>query len=787
MNQDNRRIPAAPAIDVRNTRRLHIQLTGAVQGVGFRPFVHNLATSLQLTGWVINDERGVTIEVEGSPGQLDTFERKLITEHPPLAMIISRETTTLDPVKFTGFQIRESRDTGEPIALILPDIATCADCRREVLDPENRRYRYPFTNCTNCGPRYSIIDALPYDRKCTSMAGFVMCPDCQREYEDPADRRFHAQPNACPVCGPQLARWDRDGTVLSTGDQALRETTDALRMGHIVALKGLGGFHLMTLASDANSVRTMRKRKGRGGKPFALMVPDLEWARRLCRISDREARTLTAPEHPILLLRARPDAPVSREVAPGNPYLGILLPYTPLHLLLMQALNEPIVATSGNRSEEPICIDEQDALKRLSPIADSFLVHDRPIRRHVDDAIVRVIADREMVLRRARGFAPLPVPCSIELPERIATGGSLKNTVAVSRKNLVFVSQHIGDLDSPAAIDAFESVVHDLQSLYRIRPVDIVSDLHPDYPSTRYAAASGLPHLKLQHHAAHALACMAENQLEPPVQAIVWDGTGYGTDGTVWGGEWFRIEPGVVHRTGSFRRFRLPGGDAAVREPRRTAAGLLHALGQDPFKDPVLAEQFSKMEQQGISQLLKTGRNAPMTSSVGRLFDAVSALLGIRQTNVFEGEAAMALEFQAIASDDRGSYPTDLTRGMADWGPMVTAILTDRDHGVPVPVISRRFHRTLARTAASLIQGSDQQVLMSGGCFQNGVLLELTREALLENGHRPYWHQRIPTGDGGISLGQAGGGCYRVTDELADIETDGGEHVSGCTGKTDRY
>lgn len=785
MGQDNRRIPERPSFDVPNIRRLHIQLTGAVQGVGFRPFVHNLATSLHLTGWVINDGRGVTIEVEGDPGQLDIFEQKLMTEHPPLAMIISRECTNLDPVSFTGFQIRESLDTGEPIALILPDIATCTDCRREVLDPDNRRYRYPFTNCTNCGPRYSIIDALPYDRKATSMARFTMCPDCQREYEDPADRRFHAQPNACPVCGPQLARWDRNGTVLSTGDAALRETVDDMRSGRIVALKGLGGFHLMALGASSNTVHTLRERKGRGGKPFALMVPDMQWAHRLCHISQREARSLTAPEHPIVLLRARPDVPVSDQVAPDNPYLGVMLPYTPLHLLLMEQLGEPLVATSGNRSEEPICIEEKDALLRLSPIADTFLVHDRPIRRHVDDSIVRVIADREMVLRRARGFAPLPVPCSITVPERIATGGSLKNTAAISRNDLVFVSQHIGDLESPAAIDAFQSVLHDLQSLYRSRPSDIVSDLHPDYPSTRYAADSGLPHVKLQHHAAHALACMAENQLAPPLQAIVWDGTGYGTDGTVWGGEWFNIEPGVVHRTGSIRKFRLPGGDTAVKEPRRTAAGLLHALGRDPFRDPVLADQFSDMEMRGIRQMLETGRNAPLTSSAGRLFDAVSALLGVRQTNQFEGEAAMALEFHAIASDDRGSYPLERMNQAADWWPMVTALLADRERGVPLAVISRRFHRTLARMAASMIQGSHQRVLMSGGCFQNGVLLELTREALVERGHRPYWHQRIPTGDGGLSLGQVVGGSYRVLDDLADFETDGGTHVSGCAGETD--
>ncbi|MGH7971001.1 MAG: carbamoyltransferase HypF [Limisphaerales bacterium] len=548
----------------RTRSRLKMSVRGAVQGVGFRPFVYRLATELGLTGWVNNSAQGVWIEVEGTRDPLEEFLLRVETEKPPRSFIQSLEATWLDGVGYTSFEIRPSESGGEKSALVLPDVATCPECVREVFDPANRRYFYPFTNCTNCGPRFSIIQGLPYDRASTSMKAFAMCPECQAEYGDPRDRRFHAQPNACPVCGPQLALWDGVGKSLldrnASSRDMLGETAAAIRAGKIVAVKGLGGFQLLVAAHDEQAIERLRSLKHREEKPFAVMVPSMEAATALCEISPAEKRLLGSPEAPIVLLRrrARHDAmaaSLSEQIAPGNPYLGVMLPYTPLHHLLLSMISGPVVATSGNLKDEPICIEEQEALERLGNIADVFLVHNRPIVRHVDDSIARIVAGRELLLRRARGFAPLPF--QFGTAERAArsilgVGAHLKNTVALGHGQQVFVSQHIGDLETDQAFAAFQRVITDFEALFETKPETVVADAHPDYLSTKFAqelatrrastkvdgAASpdrGPELLSVQHHFAHVLSCMAENEIEPPLLGVSWDGTGYGLDGTVWG------------------------------------------------------------------------------------------------------------------------------------------------------------------------------------------------------------------------------------------------------------
>jgi hydrogenase maturation protein HypF len=645
--------------------RLRVTVRGAVQGVGFRPFVYRLAGELGLQGWVRNSNLGVVIEVEGGVETLERFRLRLERERPPRAFIQSLEASYLDPTGYRAFEIRPSDASGERRALVLPDIATCPDCRREIFDPRDRRYRYPFTNCTHCGPRFTIIEALPYDRPSTSMKGFPMCPACRAEYEDPGDRRFHAQPTACPDCGPKLSLWDADGRALAEREDALAGAADALRRGAIVALKGLGGFHLMVDARSEGAVRELRTRKAREEKPLACMFPSLESAREVCEISDAEERLLVSPESPIVLLRRLAGAPgaIDPGVAPGNPYLGVMLPYTPLHHLLLADLGFPVVATSGNRAEEPICIDEREALERLSGIADLFLVHDRPIVRHADDSIVRLCAGRELVMRRARGFAPLPVPLPVAGAPALAVGAFLKNTIALCAREEAFVSQHIGDLATPQARDAFAGAVRDLEHLLDIAPSEVACDLHPDYPSTRFARETGLPIVAVQHHEAHALACMAENELTPPVLAVSWDGTGYGLDESVWGGEFLRVTEGAVERVAHLRTFRLPGGEAAVREPRRCALGLLW----DVFGEKASAPGFSAPERAVLDGMLRRGVNSPVTSSAGRLFDAVASLCDLRQVTRFEGQAAMELEFAATAGRIDEPYPVALSGEVVDW------------------------------------------------------------------------------------------------------------------------
>jgi hydrogenase maturation protein HypF len=745
--------------------RVHIRVCGAVQGVGFRPFVYRLASTLQLAGWVANTGHGVVIEAEGEKDTLDEFVSRVERERPPHSFIQSLEHLFLDPAGYTGFTIRESIAGRGLTALVLPDIATCPDCRAEIFDPANRRYRYPFTNCTHCGPRFSILHRLPYDRANTSMHSFAMCDACREEYENPADRRFHAQPNACPVCGPRCELWNPSGTLSATHDDAVQEAVQGIHDGMIVAVKGIGGFHLTADAQNEDVLRRLRKRKRREEKPLALMVADCDEARRLCEVSAAEERLLQSSEAPIVLLRRHDQVlgtPPAPSVAPGNPSLGIMLPYSPLHHLLLHALARPIVATSGNVADEPICTDEYEAVNRLDGIADLFLVHNRPIVRHVDDSVARIVLGRELLLRRARGYAPLPIPLGVEGPELIAVGGHLKNTVAISKGSNVFLSQHIGDLETPQALEAFKNTMENVGALYDASPTIVVSDLHPEYLSTKHAQSTGLPLVGVQHHYAHVAACMAENQLTGRVLGVAWDGTGYGTDGTIWGGEFLLADERGFTRAGSFRSFLLPGGDTAIREPRRSALGMLfELLGEGLFERADLAPVAAcdRQERALLLQMLQRRVNTPRTSSAGRLFDAVASLLGLRQRSSYEGQAAMELEYVAGNASCEGSYALPIGDGSPfelDWGPMMLGIIDDLARGISPSAVAARFHNALADAIASTaMRCGEERVVLSGGCFQNRILTERAVALLRNRGFRPYWHQRVPPNDGGIALGQA--------------------------------
>ena len=792
--------------------RLKIAVRGAVQGVGFRPFVFRLAEELKLAGWVNNSPQGVFIEVEGPRTALENFLLRLEAEKPPRSFIQSLESSWLDSVGFGKFEIRASETGGGKTALVMPDIATCPDCLREIFDPQNRRHRYPFTNCTNCGPRFSIIEALPYDRANTSMKRFAMCPQCRAEYDDPRNRRFHAQPNACPVCGPRLDFLECGDTspvskrgyvrALQNHD-ALLSAAEAIRSGKIAAVKGIGGFHLMVDARNEAAVKRLRERKHREEKPFALMFPSLEGVKAVCEVSPLEERLLRSPEAPIVLLKkiGNRQSVIGNSTAPGNPNLGVMLPSNPLHHLLMAELGFPVVATSGNLSDEPICTGEREALERLGGIADVFLVHNRPIVRHVDDSIVRVMLDREMVLRRARGFAPLPISIKVQSsgfgvrglkqptaggpgtlnPERrtiLAVGAHLKNSVALAVGSQVFISQHIGDLETEPANNAFRRVIADFEKLYDAQPEIIAADLHPDYLSTKFANESGKNVVGVQHHVAHVLSCMAENEIAPPALGVSWDGTGYGSDGTIWGGEFFRIADSYVERIAHLRPFRLPGGDKAVREPRRPAIGLLYEMFGDavfPRNDLPTVAAFTKAELSAVKVMLARRLNSPPTSSMGRLFDAVASLINLRQQMRFEGQAAMELEFALDGIETNECYEMRITaRGDArpttvpnsairnpqstmvlDWSPLVEAILSDVQKGVAVGRMSAKFHNALAEAVVAVTKKTGaRRVVLSGGCFQNRYLTERTVRWLRAEGFQPYWHQRVPPNDGGIALGQ---------------------------------
>ena len=755
--------PTAPKV------RLKLVVRGVVQGVGFRPFVFRLATELKLNGWVNNSSQGVFIEVEGGRATLEIFLLRLVAEKPPRSSIQSLEPLWLDAVGQKKFEIRASDPAGDKSALVLPDIATCPDCLREIFDPANRRFRYPFTNCTHCGPRFSIIKSLPYDRAGTSMKKFTLCPACRAEYDNPSDRRFHAQPNACPVCGPQLEMWSAAGEKVFGGNQALLAAAQAIRRGKIVAVKGVGGFHLFVDARNEKVVHRLRERKQREEKPFALMFPTVSSVKNVCEVLALEERLLRSPEGPIVLLKKirNRKSVVGNSVAPHNPNLGVMLPSNPLHQMLLLELDFPVVATSANISDEPICTDEREALERLRGVADIFLVHNRPIVRHLDDSIVRVLFGREMILRRARGYAPLPIRLkskaqSLKSKVVLAVGAHLKNSVALAVGENVFIGQHLGDLATEAAHRAFHQVAGDLPGLYEAQPELMVADLHPDYLSTQFAQSSGKPIVGVQHHVAHVLSCLAENEVPLPALGVAWDGTGYGTDGSIWGGEFFLVTDQKVERVAQLRPFRLPGGDKAVKEPRRAALGLLYELyGESVFEMDHLApwQEMPPVEMITLKGMLQRHFNSPLTSSVGRLFDVVASLINLRHRMYFEGQAAMELEFaiDGLATDEGYDLPltTRQSAFVLDWSRMIPAILADVRGGVSAAKISAKFHNTLAEAVVMIARKCGQpRVALSGGCFQNRYLTERTVTRLRAEKFQPYWHQRVPPNDGGIALGQ---------------------------------
>ncbi len=756
--------------------RLRVTVSGAVQGVGFRPFVYRLATTLGLSGWIANDASGVAIEIEGPKGRVQRFLQQLRTDKPGLADIAGLEASDLPAAGGVRFEIRHSAHDGARSAWVLPDIATCRACRRELLDPGNRRYRYPFTNCTDCGPRFSIIQRLPYDRAQTTMARFEMCPQCRAEYLDPADRRFHAQPNACPVCGPRLQVWTPDGQVVAEGHAAIEQAAAAIRRGAIVAVKGLGGFQLCVDAGNAAAVQRLRQRKCREAKPLALMFPTATSIRGACRVDAVEQALLISPQAPIVLLRRRlrPRWRPVTAVAEGAPGIGAMLPHTPLHHLLMHELRIPVVATSGNRSDEPMCIDEVEALDRLAEIADVYLVHDRPIERHVDDSVVQVMAGREVILRRARGYAPLPLTVATTLEPTLAVGAQQKNSVAVAAGRHIFISQHIGDLDTPQACAAFSAATSSLTRLYGVRPRITACDLHPDYHATRMAREWSTHPVPVQHHHAHVVSCMAEHDLAGPVLGVAWDGTGWGPDHTVWGGEFLLCDRHGYQRVAHLRHFRLPGGGKAIEQPRRCAVGVLYELFGAEFKalapQPVV-RSFSSAELSVIREALQRRLNCPQTSSMGRLFDAVAALIGLRQIAAFEGQAAMDLEAACGALSPEDSYPFRVDPAQAggplviDWEPLIRRLLDEVHERRPAARMAAAFHSTLVHLMLAVARKiGNRRVVLSGGCFQNRLLVEHAVARLRSAGFEPFWHRRIPPNDGGIAVGQvlvAAGGSKR--------------------------
>lgn len=758
--------------------RRRVSVEGIVQGVGFRPFVYGLAGELGLGGWVINSPQGVVIEIEAPAPLLDTFIRRLQSDLPPHAAIHQLGLEKIAPVGEKTFTIRQSNHQGQKTTLILPDLATCDDCLREIFDPHDRRYHYPFTNCTHCGPRFSIVNALPYDRANTTMRGFMLCERCRAEYENPLDRRFHAQPTACPDCGPQLALLTRKGSALETYYDALLAAADGLRRGGIVALKGLGGFQLLVDARNSDAVARLRALKARYEKPFAVMMPALSQVEMTCQVSDIERALLQSAAAPIVLLR-RLGGDIAQPVAPGNPYLGVMLPYTPLHHLLMAELGFPVVATSGNRSGEPIVTDNPMALAKLGGIADLFLVHNRPIARHVDDSVVFALEDDIVMLRRARGYAPAPVPIQTGDQSISAVGAQQKNAIAIAHHNRAILSQHLGDMDNLAVFDTFRRAVDDFETFHELEPTAAACDLHPDYAATRYAEDMGLPLVRVQHHYAHILSCLAEHRIEAPVLGAAWDGTGYGTDGTIWGGEFLRVGEHGFTREAYLRPFPLPGGDLAAREPRRSALGLLYALyGKDLPRDRLA---FTAREIDLLITAVERGINAPLASSMGRLFDAVAALIGLRQQSSFEGQAAMMLEYAQGSAKTDECYPIEITpvtgdqttgKCIIEWKSMIAAILSESD----VQMTAAKFHNTLAALIVTVAQHvGEPKVVLTGGCFQNRSLLEKAIRQLREAGFTPYWHQRIPANDGGIALGQI---------SAALRETN---HVSGSSGQTHKH
>ena len=809
------------------TGAARIQVAGVVQGVGFRPFVYNLARSRGLNGWVNNTSQGVTIVVEGEPEVVAAFPDDVWRLAPPMAVVQSVASTPETPEGFSDFEIRESEASGD-LTLVSPDIATCPACLADMTDPANRRHGYAFTNCTNCGPRFTIVESLPYDRPATSMKSFEMCPECGAEYRDPADRRFHAQPNACHVCGPRLylngggapedLAWTpaeaatplpgrtRDSEEARSADLLARAATMLLD-GRVLAIKGLGGFHLACDATNEDAVGALRERKRRWGKPLAIMLPTVDAVRRYCEVGDEEQALLEGTKRPIVLLKLRGNAPgadiadaraakwheqaeatgsavasclseagvrdvraadaLAPSVAPGLAELGVMLPYTPLHHLLMDAVGgRPLVMTSGNLSDEPIAIDNAEALSRLSPIADAFLLHDREIRQRYDDSVVRVVAGSTELVRRSRGYAPFPIALPFDTDvDILAAGPEQKSTFCLARGTHAFVSQHIGDMENAETLEAYERTLSLYEEMFRVEPALVAYDLHPEYLSTKFAKSLGLPAVGVQHHHAHIASVTAEHGISDKVVGIAYDGTGYGTDGTIWGGEVLIADWTGFERFAHLRPVPMPGGAAAIRRPARMASGLLSGIDEGLFDHPgaaILRESLTNSEQATLRAMATQGLNSPLTSSMGRLFDAVAALAGVRADALYEGQAAIELEALADPGE-RAAYHFALVGDspvVIDPEPMVCALLADLASGVGASTISARFHNavvavTVEVASLACARAGGRHVALAGGVFMNRIVLAGVRAGLVAAGLVPLAHRELPMNDGDVSYGQA--------------------------------
>ncbi len=786
-------------IKVEEVVRARIVVQGVVQGVGFRPLIHRLAKELHLKGWVLNSTEGVVIEVEGDEERIEGFIAEMVADPPPLAVIERVDKELLPPVGYTSFLIRESARVEGRFALVSPDISICQDCLRELFDPQDRRYRYPFINCTNCGPRFTIIEDIPYDRPMTTMRVFPMCPSCEAEYNDPANRRFHAQPNACPECGPkvwlqisncglQIANCNLQSAICnSQSADPIEAARELLAAGYIVAVKGIGGFHLACDATNDEAVRTLRERKQRVDKPFAIMSYDAATVERYCYLSQAERRLLESRERPIVLLRRRPDSPISKLVAPNNNYLGVMLPYTPLHYLLLSPQGPDgspfrplaLVMTSGNMKEEPIATGNEEALERLAPLADYFLLHDRDIYIRCDDSVIRVFEGREMPIRRSRGYVPFPIRVPFELEEILACGAELKNTFCLTKEGYAFLSQHIGDLENLETLTSYEASIEHFKKLFRIEPRVIAYDMHPEYLSTKYAKEQGADTktparygaktlVAVQHHHAHIASCMAEHGLRERVIGVAFDGTGYGADGRIWGGEFLVADYRGFERVGHLAYVPMPGGEAAIKRPYRMAISHLHRAYGSLELDLPLLQRINPVELRVIEHQIERGLNSPLTSSMGRLFDAVSALIGVRDVINYEAQAAIELEMIAeegveeaygfnIRAERGGAHGASL---VLDPAPLIRAIVADMKRGMERSVISAKFHNAVAAmvlAVCDMIREREglNKVVLSGGVFQNVYLLRRSLHLLRDADFEVYIHRLVPCNDGGISLGQA--------------------------------
>jgi hydrogenase maturation protein HypF len=746
-----------------------ISVRGMVQGVGFRPFVYLLARRHNLYGYVLNTSDDVSILVEGLNKEIEVFLKELRDKAPPQARIESISMAMQSPSGYKKFEIKPSIVKENGYQLISPDIATCSACKAEIFEPANRRYRYPFTNCTNCGPRFTIIENMPYDRLGTTMSKFKMCPDCQREYDNPKNRRFHAQPNACPKCGPRLELTDKDGKPIFCEDVIVK-SGQLLKQGKILAIKGLGGFLLACDARNGDSVTQLRKRKNRPAKPFAVMVNNLEQAVEYCSVSSKEAESLLSPAAPIVLLKLKMPALLAPEVTPGLKHLGVMLPYTPLHHLLLAEIGFPLIMTSGNLSEEPIACDNREALHSLGSIADYFILHNRDIYSRYDDSVVMIEQDYPSVVRRARGYAPYPIHLPFSSRPVLACGAELKNTFCLAQGNHAFVSQHIGDMENEDTLEHFEHTLCNYEKLFHIQPEIVACDMHPDYLPTKWAQAeaknTNIQFFPVQHHYAHILSCMAENGIQNPVIGVALDGTGYGLDGNIWGSEFMIAGYQGFQRKAHLEYLPLPGGTAAINRPYRTAAGYLYSLFGAEILDSNLSflKDIDPMEIDLIRKQVDHNLNTPLTSSCGRLFDAVSALSGVKQQVSYEGQAAMELEAIADEGILEKLYPYNIEEKegirIIRVRDLFSALILDLKLGVPATKISRIFHNTMSRIVGELVfqlsrETSIKQVALSGGVFQNRLLLNLLTRELRDMDLVPLVQRKAPCNDGGISLGQA--------------------------------